>query len=489
MTASFMHNRILAILSALCICLTLLCGCGNEHLEMHYEENENSNIQDWDNVVSDNIVDWETASTTWDDVEDYSDWVYAQTVFDGLSDEYPLIECKVFDFRTNGQYFDGEKVYELVGDKFDVNALATKFAVGTGVIVICVVLNVATAGASTPVACFIAGAAEGAVSGAIKGAAFGAAMGAVKSAVLSDDIDEMIYGTLEGTTEGYMWGAIYGAITGGWNSRYCFTEDTLVWTSEGLKSIKDISLLDEVYSFDEKTGLFDYKRVSQLNKGTTNRIVEITSNNEIIKATPSHPFLSSRGWIQAAELTTSDLLLTGNNNYQAIDAIEVIDYSEPIATYNLCVEDYHSFLIGETQFIVHNRCNPNEKYAGQTRYIENDPKLAEKYPDGVFIKENGYPDFSPYKYNKGGFSGEVTFETPSSAGVEAGKCLRGDCYYDFKMANKAAGFGDKVTDTPKGWTWHHCEDGKTMQLVPSDLHKKIGHDGGEKVIAQLLGLL
>ena len=55
------------------------------------------------------------------------------------------------------------------------------------------------------------------------------------------------------------------------------------------------------------------------------------------------------------------------------------------------------------------------------------------------------------------------------------------------MANKAAGFGDSVSATPKGWTWHHCEDGKTMQLIPTDLHRKIGHDGGEKVIAQLLG--
>ena len=54
------------------------------------------------------------------------------------------------------------------------------------------------------------------------------------------------------------------------------------------------------------------------------------------------------------------------------------------------------------------------------------------------------------------------------------------------MANKAAFGVDSVTATPKGYTWHHCEDGKTMQLIPSDLHRGIGHDGGEKVIAQML---
>ena len=57
---------------------------------------------------------------------------------------------------------------------------------------------------------------------------------------------------------------------------------------------------------------------------------------------------------------------------------------------------------------------------------------------------------------------------------------------DFKMANKAAGFGDSVNATPKGYTWHHDEDGMTMRLIPTDLHRAIGHDGGEKVIQQLL---
>ena len=134
------------------------------------------------------------------------------------------------------------------------------------------------------------------------------------------------------------------------------------------------------------------------------------NNNETIKTTPSHPFLTTKGWIQASELSEDDLLMTSNNAYQPIESIEVIKSSIPIDIYNLCVDDYHTFLVGENQFVVHNRCNPNEKYAGQTRHIDDDPKLAKKYPDGVFIKETGYPDFSPYKYNKGGFKGEVSFE-------------------------------------------------------------------------------
>ena len=54
------------------------------------------------------------------------------------------------------------------------------------------------------------------------------------------------------------------------------------------------------------------------------------------------------------------------------------------------------------------------------------------------------------------------------------------------MANLQAFGVDSVSATPKGFTWHHCEDGVTMQLIPTDLHRAIGHDGGEKVIAQFL---
>lgn len=38
---------------------------------------------------------------------------------------------------------------------------------------------------------------------------------------------------------------------------------------------------------------------------------------------------------------------------------------------------------------------------------------------------------------------------------------------------------DRFTD---GYTWHHVEDGRTMQLVPRDLHTAVKHTGGVAVI-------
>lgn len=32
------------------------------------------------------------------------------------------------------------------------------------------------------------------------------------------------------------------------------------------------------------------------------------------------------------------------------------------------------------------------------------------------------------------------------------------------------------------WTWHHHQDGKTMQLVPNDINRRAGHVGGATII-------
>jgi HNH/ENDO VII superfamily nuclease len=45
---------------------------------------------------------------------------------------------------------------------------------------------------------------------------------------------------------------------------------------------------------------------------------------------------------------------------------------------------------------------------------------------------------------------------------------------DFAAANQAAG----LPSTPRNMTWHHHQDGTTMQLVPTRIHDNTGHTGG-----------
>jgi filamentous hemagglutinin len=58
------------------------------------------------------------------------------------------------------------------------------------------------------------------------------------------------------------------------------------------------------------------------------------------------------------------------------------------------------------------------------------------------------------------------------------KGLTGDSRIDTRKANIEAG----LSETPEGYTWHHNEDGVTMQLVPTDLHDAARHTGGSAVV-------
>ena len=84
-------------------------------------------------------------------------------------------------------------------------------------------------------------------------------------------------------------------------------------------------------------------------------------------------------------------------------------------------------------------------------------------PNSVPFTSQGYPDFSAY------------------AGVNVQiNGLTGNRGTDERLANRAAG----LVSTPDGYTWHHVEDGKTMQLIPEDLHNAVKHTGGAAIIKQ-----
>ncbi|WP_147358270.1 HNH endonuclease [Roseburia sp. 1XD42-34] len=101
----------------------------------------------------------------------------------------------------------------------------------------------------------------------------------------------------------------------------------------------------------------------------------------------------------------------------------------------------------------------NKKYAGKTYNLSGD--LAKKYPNGVKFTKEGFPDFSPYS--------KVSIKIDG---------LKGNTSSDFTAANKSIG----LKATPKGYTWHHVEDGRTLMLVPTDLHQSVRHTGGAALI-------
>jgi hypothetical protein len=48
---------------------------------------------------------------------------------------------------------------------------------------------------------------------------------------------------------------------------------------------------------------------------------------------------------------------------------------------------------------------------------------------------------------------------------------------DARRANIAAGHPEWNLDMPDGWSWHHVEDKRTMELIPFEINKKFKHEG------------
>ena len=275
-----MKHRVKAtsiILAFIMLASTLLSSCSSsKHVQKSHADNDNESIVGWDDVDKSNIVDWDNANIqTWDDVDEYTNWIYSSILFSGITEDYPIVEAVELDYKSNGSYFDGEVLYELVEDRFDANSFISKYAIGTGVIVICVVMTVMVSGAPKPIVCFITGARDMSVKMATKGAAFGAAMNAIKEFIRTGDFEEALYGALEGSSEGYMWGAIFGAITGGFSSKYCLTRDTLVQTVCGPKCIADIQIGEQIYSYNEETGTINVDTVTQVIQSKSTQIIEL----------------------------------------------------------------------------------------------------------------------------------------------------------------------------------------------------------------------
>lgn len=58
--------------------------------------------------------------------------------------------------------------------------------------------------------------------------------------------------------------------------------------------------------------------------------------------------------------------------------------------------------------------------------------------------------------------------------------MTGDCAKDFAKADKAAPLGP-ILD---GNTWHHKQNMRTMQEVPTDLHRRFTHYGARAMLNQ-----
>lgn len=119
---------------------------------------------------------------------------------------------------------------------------------------------------------------------------------------------------------------------------------------------------------------------------------------------------------------------------------------------------------------------PEKSPEGKKPYSNPEQKtwseLLDKYGiDGVEFKD-GYPDFSPIS------KGNVEIEGFKTGGTEAKNANFAKA--DIELAKQKGCSPEEVEKWRKenNYTWHECEDKKTMQKVPNEIHANIPHDGG-----------
>lgn len=269
---------------------------------------------------------------------------------------------------------------------------------------------------------------------------------------------------------------------------------------------------------------FYYKPVTGVFVHRSDDVIKLNfEGGASLEVTNNHPiYSSSKGeWVNADKLESGEKILCRKGE-KFLNSIEKLNGVHLV--YNLEIQDFHNFLVGQNGIVVHNNtfCNEAlEKYiswirGGRWSFVK--PKnlkvgvkpgcsrckryhVLSKGPykgQKVWFDENNFPLLEQYVYKSNGTP--VVFSNNALTGylenildVQTGKVVRTK---DFKWANdwlkankgqlgisgniKTKSTGVEING--KSYTWHHHQDGINMILVPSEVHNFFSHTGAGALI-------
>ena len=86
----------------------------------------------------------------------------------------------------------------------------------------------------------------------------------------------------------------------------------------------------------------------------------------------------------AAQLRAGDILVLSNGSYVTVEKIQHEILGSPVKVYNFEVEDFHTYFVGESSVLVHNRCEAKRYTPDQQAVIE----LAKENKKGISPTES-----------------------------------------------------------------------------------------------------
>lgn len=175
----------------------------------------------------------------------------------------------------------------------------------------------------------------------------------------------------------------------------CFVAGTMILAEAGHIAIEDIESGDLVWANNPDTGETALKQVVQTFRNETTELIHVTVNGEEIVCTNEHPFYSPvKGWTAACQLRAGDILVTVNGEYVIVEQVQHELLENPVAVYNFEVEDFHTYYVGNTDVLVHNKCKVGTSQA---------PKNSIDGDFNMYVKTDTYGNMESYTiYNQQG---------------------------------------------------------------------------------------
>jgi RHS repeat-associated protein len=134
----------------------------------------------------------------------------------------------------------------------------------------------------------------------------------------------------------------------------CFPAEALVHTPDGVREIQTLCEGDLVLAYDLTTKAVVARPVVACMRNWTLNLVKVKMGDEIIWATRIHPFYlpETDEWIPASELKAGMKVLAIDLQSRMIDDVHVMATHED--TFNITVDELHTFFVGEVGLLVHN---------------------------------------------------------------------------------------------------------------------------------------
>jgi hypothetical protein len=94
-----------------------------------------------------------------------------------------------------------------------------------------------------------------------------------------------------------------------WDGLQCIAQGQKVLTSEGWFPIEEIKVGSLVASYNEKTKEVEFLEVLYRKESVKEDLIEIETEEGILRCTSDHEIYTQRGWTKAKDLTEEDVLL------------------------------------------------------------------------------------------------------------------------------------------------------------------------------------